>query len=186
MKKGKNAKVGIIVALLLLVVGFAAVSATLYFNGTATLKGNADEFDKNLRFVADTDEAKKATIVSSLDKEGTVSVSTDGKTLTFTTPVLDVVNETVTVNYYVENRGQYDAKFTGISCKTTADNEELLPYIVVTPSESLVGTTLAAMSGTTPTQTEEAATIEVKLNKTYSSDEEATVTITCELKADAE
>lgn len=110
MKKGRNVKVGIVVALLLLVVGYAVVSATLSFNGTAKFKGDQTEFNKNIRFVADTDAAKHATIVSSIaGKTGTVNVSADGKTLTFTTPVLSVLNETATVNYYVENTGQYDA-----------------------------------------------------------------------------
>lgn len=188
MKKSKNAKVGIIVALLLLVVGFAAVSAVLNLNGTINFTGNQDEFNENLVFVADTDEDKHATISeSSLGKTGgTVNVSPDGKTLTFTTPVLDMVNETVTVSYYVENRGQYNAKFTKITCTPKTDNADLVQHIKVTPAKKYNGTTLAAMSGSTPTQTEEADTIEIKLDKTYSNEEPASVIFECKLEADAE
>ncbi len=186
MRQGRSAKIVIVVALFLLVVGFAAVSAKLTFNGTAQLKGNSTEFDKNLRFVGDSDENKKATIVSSMNKEGiTVQVSPNGKQLTFNTPVFDTINETATVSYYVENRGQYDAILGTITCTATSANQELVDYIEIDPSTNYNGLTLAAGTDATPTQTEEAATITVKLKKTYASDEIGSVAITCNLPATA-
>lgn len=189
MKKGKSVKVGIVIALLLLVVGYATVTAVLNINGTAKLKGNQSEFDANLRFVMDTDEAKHATIALSIDSsatdQGEVSVGPKGKTLTFETPVLDVVGETATVTYWVENRGQYDAEFTEIKCTPSADNASLLDYIEVVPSTNYQGLKLAAARDGVATQAEEASTITVRLKKTYASDEEAKITITCSLKAKA-
>ncbi len=187
MKKGKSVKAGIVIALLLLVVGFAAVSTTLNFNGTVQVKGNATEFDQNLRFVGDDDEAKHATIVGSMpEKEGsTVTVSKNGKTLTFTTPILNTVDETATVSYWVENRGQYDAKFGTITCTAKADNETLLDYIEITPSTNYKDLVLAAGTTSNPTQTAEPATIAVKLKKTYASEEQANITVTCKLTAEA-
>ncbi len=188
MKKGKSVKVGIVIALLLLVVGFAVITTTLNINGTAKFQGNASDFDKSIRFVADTDTAKHATIVSSMESkkdDGTVSVSSDGKTLTFTTPVLDTVNETATVSYYVENRGQYDAKLGEISCEATADNAALVDYIDITASKNYKDLELLHGTEANPTQTAEAATVEVKLNKTYASDEQANITITCKLPAES-
>jgi len=187
VKKGKQVKTGIVLVLFLLVVGFAAVSATMNINGTASFTGNATEFANNLRFVKETDPDKKPTMTSSLSKEVVApTVTADGKTLKFTTPVLDTVNETATVSYWVENYGQYAAKFTGINCGVTSDTETNVEYIEVTPSQNYVGTTLEAATGSTPTQTTEKATIEVKLKKTYASDEEASVTITCQLTAEAQ
>lgn len=187
MKKGKSVKVGIVIALLLLVVGFAAVSATLDFDGKTTLKGNMTEFNENLRFVLDTDAAKHATIESSMEKEeGTVKVDATGKTLTFTTPVLDTVGETATVSYWVENRGQYDAKFGDITCTPSADNEGLLDYIEVTPSTNYKDLVLASGTDSNPTQSADKATVEVRLKKTYASEEPANIRITCTLTAEAQ
>ena len=184
MKKGKSVKVGIVVALLLLIVGFAAVATKLTFNGTAQLQGNATEFDKNLRFVGDSDADKRATIVSSMNKEGiTVQVSPNGKQLTFNTPVFDTVGETATVSYYVENRGQYDAKLGEISCKATAENSALVEYLDIEPSTNYKDLILASGNDSNPTQTEEAATIVVRLKKPYASDETGSVAITCTLPA---
>lgn len=186
MKQGKSVKLGIVIALFLLVVGFASVSASLAFNGTAKFQGNATDFDNNIRFVGDTDEAKKATITSSTGKEGaTVEVSSDGKTLTFVTPIMDTVNETTTVTYNVENRSQYDAKLGTIVCTPTASNNELLEYLDITPSTNYKDLVLTAGSDATPTQTADSANIVVKLKKAYASDEVGSVTITCTLPAEA-
>lgn len=181
MKKGKSVKAGIVIALLLLVVGFAVVSTTLNINGTAKLKGNDDEFAKSIRFVADTDETNKATISSSMeDKAGTVSVSADGKTLTFTTPVLDTKDETATVTYWVENVGDYNAKLGTITCTTESSNATAKALIEVNPSSNYEGLELLKNSRTT-----EPARIVVRQTDVFASDEEAEVKITCTLPAEA-
>lgn len=180
MKKGKSVKVGIVVALLVLGVGFAVISTTLNMNGTANLKGNASEFNKSILFVKD--GAKAAKIEASIpEKTGAVTVSEDGKTLSFETPILDTVNETATVTYYIENRGPYDAKLGEIKCDVTGTNSE---YISVNADINYKGLELVAGTEANPTQTEEASTIEVKLIKSYASDEPASVEITCQLPAE--
>ena len=185
MRKGKSIKLAVVVVVLLMLVGFAAVSTVLQFNGTASLKGNTTEFDENLRFVSA--GAKAPTIESSMGKTGnkSVSVSDNGKQLTFVTPEFNTVGETATVTYYVENRGQYDALLGTITCNATASNANLTDYLEITESKNYNGVTLAAGTEASPTQTEEAATITVKLKKTYASEEKGTVTITCSLPATA-
>lgn len=185
MRKGKSIKLAVVVVVLLMLVGFAAVSTVLRFNGTASLKGNATEFENNLRFVST--GAKAPTIVSSMNKTGnkSVSVSDNGKQLTFVTPEFNTVGETATVTYYVENNGQYDALLGKISCEATAANANLVDYLEITASTNYEGTTLAAGTEAGPTQTEDPATITVKLKKTYASEETGTVTITCNLPATA-
>ncbi len=185
MRKGKSIKLAVVVAVLAMLVGFAAVSTVLRFNGTVSLKGNAAEFENNLRFVST--GAKAPTIESSMNKTGnkSVSVSDNGKQLTFVTPEFNTVGETATVTYYVENVGQYDALLGEITCKATATNANLVDYLEIIESTNYNGTTLAAGSEASPTQTEEASTITVKLKKTYASEETGTVTITCQLPATA-
>ena len=61
MKKNKTAKTGIIVAILLLAVGFAAITTTLYINGTAVIKPDDENFKKNVIFTdVDVDATAKA------------------------------------------------------------------------------------------------------------------------------
>ena len=93
-------KSGIALAVLGLTVGFAAVSTTLYINGTAVLKENQDDFEKNVVFTAASMETNT----------NGASISDDGKTITFTTADLDEIGDYDVLTYEITNNSTYNAK----------------------------------------------------------------------------
>lgn len=178
-KNNKTVKAGILVAIAFLAVGFAAVTTTLNINGTATIGSNNDEFDSNVVF--STAEGKAPALVDSTSKEVTApTVSADGKTITFQTPVMDTIGETVTLSYNVTNNSsEYNATLGSMTCN--AEGTNAADYIEVTPANSFNNTKIAA-GNTTAT----ADKVEVKMIKSYVGDTNATFTITCSMTATAE
>ncbi len=113
--KGKTKK-SIVVLVLLMVIGFAAVTTTLTINGVIRLGANQENFKNNLIF-------KKAELTySDTNKtvaEGEVTISEDKKGINFNTQELKNIGENVTLTYDVTNNSQYGAEFKGITCTVT-------------------------------------------------------------------
>lgn len=188
MKKNKTAKTGIIVAILLLAVGFAAISTTLVINGTAKIKPDEEDFKNNVIFTAvDVDATSKAA-------GATATVSEDGKTITFTTQEMDTIGAASVLTYKIKNSSQYDATIGEIVCKapqagatvTTEEKENsdaLDKYITLTPTKNLNGVTIAA--GETSTQSD---TVTVSQKRSFVGDETnttKTITFECSIVASA-
>ena len=97
----------IAVTILLLAVGFAAVSTTLIINGNAKVSENTDDF--SVIFTA-----------ASIDGKDVYSTAVDAtkKTITFITSDLKTLNQTSVLNYEVTNNSaNYDAEVQ-VNCKT--------------------------------------------------------------------
>lgn len=179
MKNNRTVKTGMLVAIAFLAVGFAAVTTTLNINGTATIGSNSDEFDSNVVF--STAEGKAPTLADSASKEVTApTVSADGKTITFQTPVMDTIGETVTLSYNVTNNSsEYNATLGSMTCNV--EGTDAADYILVTPADGFRDTKVAA-GATTAT----ADKVEVKMLKSYVGDENTSFTIKCSMTATAE
>lgn len=179
MKNNKTVKTGMLVAIAFLAVGFAAVTTTLTINGTATIGTNADNFTTNVIFSSE--EGKAPTLVDSTGKATTApTVSADGKTITFETPVMDTINETVTLTYNVQNKSsEYNAKLGSMSCTVTGTDAE--SYVSVTEANTLENTVVTAGSTTATPDT-----VVVKMLKSYVGDTNASYTIKCTMTATAE
>ena len=99
-------KASIVVAILLLAVGFAAVSTTLIINGSVNIGENTDDF--SVIFT-------KATL-DGQDVYANV-ISEDKKTITFETSDLKSLNQSSVLNYEVTNNSSnYDAEVS-VNCK---------------------------------------------------------------------
>ncbi len=124
-KKKTSMKMGIIVAILLLAVGFAAVSTVLVINGTIKITPDQADFDKNVVF---TDvSATPAQGVDGHQEDGTYATATttdNNKTITFTTQVMKDIGETSLLKYKIKNDSQYAAKITSIECSQTAKPDD--------------------------------------------------------------
>lgn len=167
MKKNKTAKTGIIVAILLLAVGFAAITTTLVISGTAKIVPDSENFEKNVIFTEAT-----------ATEGATATISTDGKTITFTTQEMKNIGDEATLTYKIKNASQYDALIGSITCEAPKSK-----YLTVTPSNGLNGTTVA--KGTTSATSD---TVKVVQKRSFvSTDTETTKTITfkCTIPATA-
>lgn len=182
MKKNKTAKTGIIVAILLLAVGFAAITTTLVIDGTAKIVPDSENFEKNVIFTEAT-----------ATEGATATISTDGKTITFTTQEMKNIGDEATLTYKIKNASQYDALIGSITCEApksetateteNANADAYGKYLTVTPSNGLNGTTVA--KGTTSATSD---TVKVVQKRSFvSTDTETTKTITfkCTIPATA-
>lgn len=182
MKKYKNIKIGLIVAILLLAVGFAAVTTTLTINGNVPLKNNTTDFTTNVTF---SDEEGKAPTLVASDSSKTASaptLSSDKKTISFTTPELDTINETVTLSYHVKNDSQYKLQLGEMKCTATrtgaTDTDPV--YIAVTPKNNYKDQALDVAS-----TTENADTVEIKMTRSYAGESNISYEIACSMTATA-
>ena len=97
----------IIVAILIMAIGFASISTTLIINGNAQVSENTDDF--SVIFTAAT--------LDGTDVYANV-ISQDKKTITFETNDLKTLNQTSVLNYEVTNNSaNYDAEVQ-VNCKT--------------------------------------------------------------------
>ena len=100
-------KSAIIVAILIMCIGFAAISTTLFINGNTKVSENADDF--SVIFT-------KATL-DGTDVYSSVIDDTK-KIITFETSDLKTLNQTSVLNYEVTNNSaNYDAEVQ-VNCKT--------------------------------------------------------------------
>lgn len=160
MKKNKS----ILVLVLLLAIGFAAVSTTLVLNGTLNLGFNQNDFSVIF------------TEATMTDGEGsTVTINDKKDTITFTSSKLTMLNEESVLDYKIKNNSsQYDANVT-INC-ITEENEYI--EVVNTLESDVIGenykTTLTA-------QEIKSGKITVELTKAVTEDK--SVSVTCEINA---
>lgn len=119
--KGKTKK-SIVVLIVLLAIGFAAVTTTLTINGTIKLGANQQNFEENLVFTRASLDYSDATKTDIADVTGegvegdNLRILDRGKSISFTTETLKSIGETVTLSYDITNNSQYGAEFTGITC----------------------------------------------------------------------
>ncbi len=161
--------------LLLLGIGFAAVTTTLYINGTTNIKADTQGFEDKVVF-----KTVKLNDAESAD----ATISANGKTITFTTPALKSIGETATVKYTIENTSQYIAQIGSLTC---TPNEELAnTYLSVVPANTLNTKTVAR--GATSAED----TITVTMKQSYAGTagttgpEEKSFTYTCNLSVSAQ
>ena len=146
-------KANIVVAILLLAVGFAAVSTTLIINGSVNIGENTDDF--SVIFT-------KATL-DGTDVYSTV-VDATKKTITFTTSELKTLNQTSILTYEVTNNSaNYDAEVQ-VNCKvkdnttakyTSIKNELEGNATVIKAKETLNGTLTVTLDKTSTEEVRE-------------------------------
>ena len=152
----KNKK-SMILVVLLMAVGFAAVSTTLYINGTTKINANQDDFNV---YYSDA-------LVNGVQD---LSVITDDTNITFTT-TLETLGQQYVLDYDVTNGSKnYDAELV-MEC--TEGND----YLTVT-NEFDTTTNLEAL------QTR-SGKLTLELKKSYAGDNDMDVTITCTINANA-
>lgn len=169
MKKGK----GLLGLLLLLGVGFAAISVTLYVNGTVSIKPDSDNFNQQVKFASvavDSDSTTAGT---------TASIEDNGKKIVFSTHALKTIGETVTISYSVINESQYSAKLGEITCEKTEGDDVWNSYLDLTPANGLNDVVLAKNA------TSDTDTLVVTMKKSYVGNEK-TYKFTCTLGATAQ
>ena len=156
-------KGSIVIAILLLAVGFAAISTTLIINGSTKVSENADDF--SVIFTAAT-----------LDGQDVYAnvISEDKKTITFETNDLKTLNQTSVLTYEVTNNSaNYDAEIQ-VNCKAKDDAEAKYTSI----KNELEGNATKVLAKETLN-----GTLTVTLNKTAT--EEVNENYVCELTFNA-
>lgn len=117
--KGKSKK-SIIILIVLLAIGFAAVTTTLTINGVIKIGANQENFDVGVKFVDGAYLEYSDTAGHVEGDHGSVQIESNGnyagKKLTFETGVLKNIGETVTLKYQIENGSQYYAQLKGMTC----------------------------------------------------------------------
>lgn len=164
MKKSKQKKL-LFMTVLLIMVGFAAVSTTLVLNGTLNLMGDIESFDADVIFTR-----------AETEKEGSALIDkTTKKTITFTSKELSKVNESATLEFDITNKNRmYDAIAT-INCNTTIG--EYVDYITVVPNknEYEIGSSETVAGSLTAT-----------VIKAYDKEEAIDIPFTCNLEVRAQ
>ena len=131
-------------------------------------------FEENVIF-------KTATVDSESAAAGTTaSISEDGKTITVTTHKLKSIDETVTLDYTIENKSQYNAELGALTC--TSEDSDWSTYIALTEKNALNGTTVAKST------TSSADQVEIKMIRSYAGTAESndkSFTFECTLPATA-
>ena len=142
-------RASIVVAILLLAVGFAAISTTLIINGSAKVGENADDF--SVIFTA-----------ASLDGTDVYAnvIDSTKKTITFTTSDLKTLNQTSILTYEVTNNSSnYDANVNvtcvpkeGTTAKYTSIKNELEGNATVIKAKETLNGTLTVTLNKTATE----------------------------------
>ena len=165
MKKGKLLFVAVLV--LLLAVGFAAVSTSLIIGNNTTIGTNPDDFNVYFDY-------------ASTDEGSTAVISQDGKSITFTTRKLSQVGDSVDLEFYIFNAStNYDANITlDIDVNSVVNNVDYSDYFSL--SSDGIGTSyndLSALyhgSGSIRITLDEVVLEDVQLTFTVTFDVEAT------------
>ena len=155
-------KSAIIVAILIMCIGFAAISTTLIINGSTSVGENTEDFDVTFT---------KASL-DGLDVYANV-ISQDKKTITFETKELKTLNQTSVLNYEVTNTSaNYDAEVF-VNCKvkentiakyTSIKNELEGNATIVKAKESINGTLTITLERVATEEVREEYTCEVTAN----------------------
>ena len=139
-------KSAIIVAILIMCIGFAAISTTLIINGNAKVSENTDDFSVIFTSAS----------LDGLDVYANV-ISQDKKTITFETKELKTLNDSSLLNYEVTNNSaNYDAEVS-VNCKvkenttakyTSIKNELEGNATILKAKESINGTLTITLNKT--------------------------------------
>ena len=165
----KITKKGILLVVLFLTIGFAAITTTLTITGTITIKPNNENFEKNVVFTTAT------------TSQGTATVASDGKSFTFTTNEFKTIGDSATVSFTIANNSNYKAVLgsTPVTCQGTGANASLFEgYIKVATNTELAGATINR-TGTVQ------GTLTASMKKSYTGDA-TNVTYTCTMAVTAE
>ena len=134
-------KTGLLVLVLLLAIGFAAVATTLLLNGTAVIGANQEDFE--VYFSSAT-----------TDDGGTALISNDKKAITYSTKLLKNIDDTAELEYTVKNdSANYDANVTVTwSAIETISGKDYSSYYTVSrtgfdTNESAIVTSKSSVDG---------------------------------------
>ena len=197
-KSGKNGtRSAIVVLVLLLAIGFAAVSTTLVINGTINIGANTTDFEDNVIFKTATHTGP--TQVTG-ETAGSAQISNDGKSIVWTTQLLDNIDETATLTYTIQNNSQYNATLGQMQCafgELTTDEAwaaatkgasitDSNGYIQVVATNGQSGQTLVKGTSSSTTNISAADTVIVTQKKSYAGNEDpTTIKFTCRMTATA-
>ena len=155
-------RASIVVSILLLAVGFAAISTTLVINGNTKVSENTDDF--SVIFTAAT--------LDEVDVYDDV-ISEDKKTINFSTNDLKTLNQTSVLNYKVSNTSSnYDAEVS-VNCKvkdgtiakyTSIKNELENNATLIKAKETLNGTLTVTLNKTATEEVKEEYVCELTFN----------------------
>lgn len=192
MKKNKTAKTGIVLAVLLLAVGFAAVSTTLYINGTAVIKANTKDFVDKFTFADGNTDGSAAPAVTGSRTEvtGTATLDSTKRVMTVELTGFDSINDEATITFQTENKSQYDAKLgtPAIKCGIVSDYATDTTSAVAATSDYVTVTAGTEIDNATVSKNtvSSAATVKVKQVKSYNDDtKNLTVKFQCTIDATA-
>ena len=190
MKSNKGLKSGIVILVLLLAIGFAAVTTQLFINGTIRIGANQTDFEQNVKFVDATATGAADSTVTG-DTAATAQISQDGKSITFTTQILDTIDEESSMTYKVTNLSHYAASLGDMKCSfgTTYDESTAATtitgtYVTVVSGNELTGTVIQP-NGTTS----ESGTVTVTQTRSYAPAGGGTseqIKFTCRMTATAQ
>lgn len=182
--KGKSKKY-IIILIILLSIGFAAITTTLFINGTIRFGSNREDFEKNLIFTAA--ELTYSDPTKNTETSNTATISENGKSISFTVNTLKTLKEYATLKYEISNNSQYIAVLDDMTCTVDeiVDSEVIKnvdsEYISITP-EKLSGIEIASKEKLSEKK------LTITLAKSYvgtATSNEATYNITCTINATA-
>ena len=155
-------KSAIIIAIILMSIGFASISTTLIINGAANISENQDDF--SVIFTAASIDGKDVY---------TTAVDETKKTITFETSELKTLNQTSILTYEVTNNSSnYDANVTvtcvpktGTTAKYTSIKNKLdNDATVVKAKESVNGTLTVTLNKTATEEVSEVYTCKLEFN----------------------
>ena len=155
-------KSAIIIAIILMSIGFASISTTLIINGNANVSENNEDF--SVIFTAASIDGKDVY---------TTAVDETKKTITFTTSELKTLNQTSILTYEVTNNSSnYDANVTitcvpktGTTAKHTSIKNELAnDATIVKAKESVTGTLTVTLNKTATEKVTEEYTCKLEFN----------------------
>lgn len=171
MEGRKNTKMGILVAILVLAIGFATVTTTLYINGIIRVAPDTEGFEKGVVFESATISSNT---YSQTDFAGVANLTNNDKTIEFSTGTLKTIGEKVTLTYTIANNSTYNAKINALTCKlydgtvTDITDETAVTtdaYLTVVPKNEMQNQILgpSAVSGN--------STVEVTMVKSFAGTE---------------
>lgn len=147
-----------IVILLIMVIGFAAVSTSLFINGTSFIGTNKEDFDVFF----------SGAIQDDLDKSNVI-ISADKKSITFNVDTLKTIGDTSTLDYEITNNStQYDVN---VSIDCSMESNDLVKLEQVKTPSFIEAKTI------------EEGKIKVTLNRALLED--TTIEFTCNIVAEA-
>ena len=171
----------LVVAILMLAVGFAAISTTLLINGTAGISTDALNFQNDILFTA-------ATPYSTQYGNITFNISADGKKITFTTGKLSKIGMASTLNFTITNYNTQYGTNVNIVCgpklanssattdQQTANSNLFNEYVTMT-----YGYASNAKTGSINPSGTLNGTVTAEAKKTYFDEAGLNIEIECEI-----